>query len=345
MDGRRAERRDESADPPGERVATNHERYRSAEARLWASFGGAPTERSLRLERIGTTVRVQELGEGPPVVFVHGGSISGASWAPLVALLPDFRCIVLDRPGCGLSAPLSAPFGDIEQFGIFADALVVDVLDALGLDTANVAGTSFGGYLTLRAAAAHPDRIDRLIEFGWPIGAPIAHTPVVMRIAASRTLGRLAMTVPPTERAVRAMLRQIGLGQALDAGRFPQEAIDWMLALLRDTNTMRNEIDAGPRLIHPFRGLNRELVLAASLLATITAPTYFLWGAEDPFGGAEVARGFVAHLPDAALELVPNAGHAVWMDDPERAADTTRTFLSAPQPNRQAPNRQPQPNL
>ena len=63
-------------------------RYREAEQRLWRSLDAAPTDRSLPLDRTGVTVRVQELGEGPPIVFVHGGSISGTSWAPLAARLP-----------------------------------------------------------------------------------------------------------------------------------------------------------------------------------------------------------------------------------------------------------------
>src|SRR5216684_2208051 len=99
----------------------NEVRYREAERRLWDSLGVTPTEQRLHLDRIGTTVRVQEMGEGPAVVFVHGGSTSGASWAPLVARLDGFRCVVLDRPGCGLSDPLVTGFDDVERLGTFAD--------------------------------------------------------------------------------------------------------------------------------------------------------------------------------------------------------------------------------
>lgn len=86
----------------------NEARYRVAERRLWESKGVTPTERRLHLTRNGVDVRVLEAGNGPPVLFVHGGNVSGSSWAALVARLPGFRCIVLDRPGCGLSDPLAA---------------------------------------------------------------------------------------------------------------------------------------------------------------------------------------------------------------------------------------------
>ena len=305
----------------------NEARYRATEDRLWASLGVAPVERRLQLAHSGASIRVQELGEGPPVVFVHGGSISGTSWAPLAVRLPGFRCILVDRPGCGLSAPLATRFDDVRQLGAFADTFVVDVLDALQVERAHLAATSFGGYTALHAVAAHPGRVDRFIQFGWPIGAPITHTPLVMRVAAVPLVARLGTVMPPSAFAVRAILRGIGLGAALKAGRISQEGLDWFLSLLRDTDTMRNELRAGPRLLSPIGGFNESLRLPPEFLARIKTPTYFLWGEEDPFGGADVARQFVGQIEGAELELMPGAGHAVWMDDAERAAVVTRRFL------------------
>ena len=262
------------------------------------------------------------------MLFVHGASNSGSSWASLVARLSGFRCVLLDRPGCGLSDPLVEGLNDIEGIEAYADTMIPDVLDALGLASAHVAATSYGGYFALRAAAAHPDRIDRMVEFGWTIGAPMANVPLVMRLGSVPLLGRMMARVPPNERAVRMLLRQIGLRQALESGRFTQEAIDWYLALLRDTHTMRNDIRASPRVILPIRGMNERVLLSASLLANIRTPTHFLWGEQDPNGGADIARQFVGLLPNAELELMPGVGHAPWMDDPDHAAITTRRFLS-----------------
>src|SRR5688500_3300962 len=169
----------------------NEARYRDAERRLWESVGMTPTEQRLQLGRTGTTVRIQEVGEGPAVVFVHGASNSGVSWAPLAARLHGFRCVLVDRPGCGLSDALVTGFADVERLGAFGDALIVDILDALELDRAHVVATSFGGYIALRAAAAHPDRIDRMLEFGWTVGAPLAVMPLVMRLASVPMFGRL----------------------------------------------------------------------------------------------------------------------------------------------------------
>ena len=120
----------------------------------------------------------------------------------------------------------------------------------------------------------------------------------------------------------------IGLRGALEAGRVPQEVLDCHRAMLNDTNTMRNELRAYPPVMGPVRGMDERVLLPASLLAKIRTPVSFLWGEEDPFGDANIARRFVAQLPDAELELLPGTGHAVWIDDPDHAATTTRTFLA-----------------
>ena len=84
-------------------MATNTARYRDADKRLWDSVGVQTTELRLDLATVGCTVRAQETQDRPPVVFIHRGATAGASWAMLVSWLPDFRCIVIDRPGMGLS--------------------------------------------------------------------------------------------------------------------------------------------------------------------------------------------------------------------------------------------------
>ena len=135
-------------------MARSLDRFHDAERRLWESFAVAVTERRVTLPRSGVEVRVQETGSGPPVLFVHGTMSAGSVWAPLARLLPDFRCLLLDRPGCGLSTASTADLGDHAGLEAYADAMVVDVLDALAIERADVVATSFGGYFALRAAAA-----------------------------------------------------------------------------------------------------------------------------------------------------------------------------------------------
>jgi pimeloyl-ACP methyl ester carboxylesterase len=317
----------------------NADRYREVEQRLWASLGLEPIERQVHLDRLGTTARVVEVGQGPPILFVHGASASGANWAPLVANLEGFRCFLLDRPGCGLSAPLGVDMSDLGRFADIAGALVADVLDGLDVPSAHVVATSLGGHYALRSAAVYPDRIDRMVEFGFVPGAPLMHLPMSMRMATVPGLRRLVTSLPPTRGAVRMILRQLGMGAALKDGRISPEMVDWFLALLRQTRTMRNDSNL-PRELIQKAGASVE-VLPASLLGQVRCPVLFVWGESDPIGGADVARSFVPLVPGAELELWPDTGHAPWMEHPRRAAVLVADFLGATGSERRQPGPEP----
>jgi pimeloyl-ACP methyl ester carboxylesterase len=95
--------------------------------------------------------------DGCPVVLLHGGSSSAATWARLTASLPERRVIAPDLRGHGSSPRCESYPLD----GYVAD--VVAVLDRLGLDRVPVVGHSLGGYVAGRLAMERPDRVTRLV--------------------------------------------------------------------------------------------------------------------------------------------------------------------------------------
>ena len=304
------------------------ERFRRCELQLWESVGVAPSERRVRL-RTGEMVRVQETGSGPPVLLVHGAANAGTSWMSLMAKLPEFRCIALDRPGCGLSDPIAGgPLRDIDAIEAYADRLLADVLDALELPSAVVLATSYGGYFAVRAAAANPTRVDRIVEYSWLLGAPMDSVAMSMRLSALPGMQAMTAKMPVNRMMVKALLRHIGLKRAIETGTFTEEMVDWFLSVQRDTDTMANDLRSSPKIVTPVRGLNERILHTDEVLAKVTMPMLFLWGDEDPNGGEAVAREFVARLPNAELEIVPRAGHAPWIDELDLCADRTRVFLS-----------------
>jgi 2-hydroxy-6-oxonona-2,4-dienedioate hydrolase len=295
--------------------------YRDAEAAFWATTGREPTaEHHVRLPTTGTTVRVQEVGEGPPVVFLHGGPNAGSTWIPLVERLDGLRCLLVDRPGTGLSAPYPITASNLPRIGA---RFVPEILDGLGIARAHVVGSSFGGHLALRSAAAHPDRFVRMVQMAAPALIPGDSIPPFMRLLARPTVRRIMNALPPNERGARAIFRQIGHGASLDAGRIPQALFDWYLALQRHTDTMRNDGEMIGNAMPQWD----EIRLTDELLARVAVPTLFWWGANDTFGGEAVARHLVEVMPDAHLRMVPDAGHLPWLDDPAGAAAATAAFL------------------
>jgi 2-hydroxy-6-oxonona-2,4-dienedioate hydrolase len=303
----------------------NEQLYREAERKLWQEAGATPTEHHFHLPVAGGRVRVQELGEGPPVLFIHGGPSSGSEWAFLAARMTHFRCLMLDRPGTGLS---EAPAVERSRLDDFVQRLVPELLDALGIERADQVVSSFGGYVALRAGVATPQRIGRVVQMGAPPLIPGGTVAAFMRMMAIPGLHRLIAALPASEKQILSMLRQIGHGASLDAGRIPRSFLDWKLALMSHTPTLGSELGMIASAM-TLRGFDRAFLLDESFLARVETPTYFLWGEDDAFGNPEVARNLVDAMPDAELELMPRAGHLPWLDDPDQAARVVSDFLGA----------------
>jgi 2-hydroxy-6-oxonona-2,4-dienedioate hydrolase len=310
-------------------------RYRDAEDALWHDAGVTPIEHRVHLARNDVAVRVLEVGEGPAALFLHGGPGAAAPiWAYLAARLPQLRCLLVDRPGTGLSDP--QPLGDPAAVRREGETLVADVLDGLGLDRAHLVGSSHGSYVALRSAAVHPDRVDRTVHLGCPGFidgmATTAFDRLVLLPGAAPVFSRL----PASERGLRSTFRQLGHAASLEAGTIPQPFIAWCVALQRHTDTMRNELTSMANIGTFRRGFDPALTVDGATLEQVRSRSFVLWGDHDPYGDGSVARRFVDALPDAQLEMLPGAGHLCWLDDVDRAADAVRSHLLAVDPTHAA---------
>lgn len=300
-------------------------KYRAAEKRLWSAVGvTVDDERRMRLRCTGTDVRVQITGEGEPIVFLHGGPNAGSTWAPMLEHLRGFRCFIVDRPGTGLSADHVIRADMLEV----ADRFVADVLDGLELERAHVVASSFGGFLALRSAAVSPERIRRMVQMACPAMAPGMRTPKFMRMMRFRFARWLVPRLPPSAKANEDIFRQIGHGASLGAKRISPHFTEWYLDMLRYTHTMRNDLAMIGAALDGDR-FAAKLTLDASVLGAVEAPTLFLWGADDGFGGEDVAREVVNAMPHAVLEMFPGSGHLPWLDDPQTMAAKSAAFLRA----------------
>lgn len=116
------------------------------------------------LEADGLRTRYYEVGEGDPLLLLHGGLWNGSSsandWAPAFdALGGDFRVLAVDRVGCGLTDNPDAA-GDY-RFRTEVDHALA-VMDTLGVDACHLCGTSRGAGLAARLAVESPERVETL---------------------------------------------------------------------------------------------------------------------------------------------------------------------------------------
>jgi pimeloyl-ACP methyl ester carboxylesterase len=300
------------------------QRYGEAEAKLWDYYGAQPQEDFLDLERPRLRVRFQALGEGPALLFLHGSPSCGTIWAPLAAKLPDYRCILLDLPGFGLSAPVDYGSSDIQTF---VTDVIESVLNALELDKISLVASSSGGAKAYWYAMARPQRVERIVQLGTPFlleGSPIN---MFTRLLTIPHLNRfLLRLIPVNIKAMRNIYIQIGHGPAIEDGRIPACFLEWALQLMVETNTMAstlNLVEAGMN----WRGIRPEVMIGQAELARITQPTQYIWSEGDPDGGASLARETASRTPNSELHLLPGNGHLPWLDGAEEVAGLIRDFL------------------
>ncbi|HEX4719911.1 MAG TPA: alpha/beta hydrolase [Thermoleophilaceae bacterium] len=120
----------------------------------------------------GLEITYRRVGEGSPLVFVHGAAEDSRVWEPQVAALSDeFTVVAWDEPGAGGSSDLPEGF-DLADYAHCLAAVIEDV----GLGRAHVAGLSWGGTVVQDLYRRHPDLVATLILIdtygGWKGSLP-----------------------------------------------------------------------------------------------------------------------------------------------------------------------------
>lgn len=269
------------------------------------------TENDRFVEISGARVRVREEGpSGAPVILlVHGFTHSLETWDGWAARLQaDYRVIRYDLLGHGLTGPdPKERYAPVERA-----AFIGDVLDAVDVDQAVVAGNSLGGLAAWRFAADNPDRVDRLIlvsSGAFPLNG-VSDEPAEIPAAMK------AYLLTASEAGVRASA-EIIYG---DDGKITGERI----AVMRDM--IRREGN-GAALIKSLEEFT--LPDPATDLARIKAPSLILWGEADVIIPIEQGRRMEELIPNARLISYPDVGHAAQEEAPDETAADVIAFLES----------------
>jgi pimeloyl-ACP methyl ester carboxylesterase len=218
---------------------------------------------------------VYQAGSGPALLFLHG--LYGVTAdAPLIEALARQHTV---------TAPLAPGFADLAELDDLHDIHDLalhydDVLDALELEQAPVVGYSFGAMIAAELAAHVPGRLSRLVLISpiglWNDAYPVADL----------------WSVPPAE-----LPKLLYADPSRAPGVGPTPDVEAVLALARGMTSVA-------RFLWPIpdRGLSRRL-------RRVRAPTLVIHGEQDRFVPVQYAHDFVGLLPNAAVHIIPAAGH------------------------------------
>lgn len=255
---------------------------------------------------------VQELGDGPPLVLVHGLGTTQRIWSLVVrALAADRRVITLDLPGFGDSAPAGDGFELPDVVERVARALAARGVRA----PFDLVGHSLGGAVALTLAVRRPRLVRRLVLVA-PAGlqAPTRVPPSVLGAGAEGLFAVRRALAPLTD---LAWGRRLLLAFAADDGATLTPAQARMMV----------EASAGAQRIAPAL----TTIAAADLrplLQRSRAPLGLMWGAEDRAVPRRLAGEIRRRRPDAQLEVIAHAGHVPMIEKPDQFSAALRRLLS-----------------
>ncbi|HKW58891.1 MAG TPA: alpha/beta fold hydrolase [Candidatus Dormibacteraeota bacterium] len=247
-----------------------------------------------------------EAGRGDPLVLIHGLADDHRAWRRAVPdLMLRHRVILYDLRGHGETA-LGRPDGTLRQLSQDLIAL----LDAIGIDRADVAGFSLGGTIAMRAAIDHPERVNRLVL--------VATSSRVGRSAADWYRERRKMV----EHADEWLRETLDRDTADVYAQAPNELEEGLLIRRQSTADPNGYGNACAAMA----GLN-----AAPLdpeLGKIKAPTLVVASDLDQHCPPKAAEIIVARIPGSRLELFKGAGHAIPVERPNELAAAMNRFLA-----------------
>jgi proline iminopeptidase len=269
----------------------------------------------------GATLWTDTTGQGSEaVVLCHGGPGLSDNLEPVASMIEDLVEVHrFDQRGGGRSTG-SAPFV-VRDF--------IEDLEALRVhwqhDSWIVGGHSWGGWLAVLYAIAHPDRVSGLIGIGVPPPPGAFHDkyrnerarrlrddelPFFDEISAQRRIGEALS--PEDERWLHLLWKTefADPDKAPDFDREPLYAFPANQEVNRSVVEDLNDIAATRYLSAEFR--------------TITAPALFLHGRSDP---RPPAAELIEAMPDSSLVLIPDAGHLPWLENYSAVRDEIRQIL------------------
>lgn len=259
----------------------------------------------------GTRVRYLDVGEGPPVVLIHGFASSLENWVSVIPeLKKSHRVLALDLRGFGWTDRPNADYSPAAQA-----KLLKALLDERGIEKAAVVAHSWGSSVALAFAMQYPERVSRLALYdAWVYESQL---PSMFHLARARGLGELLFGLFYSERHEE----RITLGFH-DPALVTQDFVDAVERAFERPGTRAAALEA-------VRGMRYAEVEAK--YAEVKAPTLLLWGREDLVTPLSVGERLSRQLPNARLVSYPRCGHFPMIEAVAESNRELARFLEAAQ--------------
>ncbi len=275
---------------------------------LEAKYAGPP---SSFVNVLGVRLHVRDTGPktAPAVILLHGFGSSLQTWDDWArGLEADHRVIRFDLPGFGLTGP--DPSGDYSDARSLA--VLLGLMDRLGIARATLVGNSMGGRIAWEFAADHPDRMTKLVLVS-PDGFASPGLEYGVAPKAGLTMQLLPYVMPTF--LLRATLAPAYANRATMTDALVARYRDMMLA----PGVRRAILARMPQTI---------LVPPEPMLRRIMCPTLLLWGEKDAMIPIGNAKDYLAALPHARLVRLPGVGHLPQEEQPSSSLVAVRQFLA-----------------
>jgi cis-3-alkyl-4-acyloxetan-2-one decarboxylase len=266
-------------------------------------------------------------GRGDPIVMVHGNPTWSFYFRNLVkALSPDYRTIVPDHMGCGLS---DKPDEDQYDFRLSSRIRNLEMLlDRLGLDKPiTLILHDWGGAIGLGYALRHPDRIARIILMNTAAFSPPKGKKLPVRLQILKRFGAIARVAVLGGnlfcRAALVMAPRKALGREVKKGLCaPYNSWNNRLATLKFVEDIPL-VPSDPS--YPMlQWLDHHLHRLSSI------PMLILWGMHDFVFDPDYLSEWQRRFPQARIHRYPQAGHYLLEDEPVRILADILNFLKSP---------------
>lgn len=261
----------------------------------------------------GVRIHYQEVGEGTPLICIHGagpGASSASNFKNNTPVLSEkFRVILYDMPQFGKSEKVAIDEGRLT----FNGRILKGFMEQINVEKASFLGNSMGGQAALKLAIDNPERVERM--------AVIGSTPVALSVFNPQPLEGIKMIADyykgdgPSRKKMRALVETL----VYDSSFLTDDVLEERYQSSIDPEVL--DLHANRQKPLPKQDLLFEL-------SKIKAKTLLIWGLDDRFGALDVGLTMLRYIQGAQMHVFSNCGHWAQVEHADEFNRLTTDFFS-----------------